>query len=124
MKSVARFLIAMLGMFAVAPGVIAGPYDGAWLCSESWQGGGTSFVAAVVTRSSDNLTAYGVVSTTPNQDEWGYGIGRISGSVFSGIDHWGKPFSLTVSGNSASGTGYVGDGSNFLPATLSCTRIW
>ena len=123
MKSSGRFLMAVLGML-VAAQCLAGPYDGAWSCNETGAGWSTSFVVAVVTRSSDNQTAYGVVAIEPGQTEYGYGIGYFSGSVFSGITHEGRQFTITVSGNSASGSTEVWNGSTFEPVTLSCFRIW
>lgn len=124
MKSVVRFFVAVLGMFAVAQSLAAGPYDGAWSCNQSGAGWSVSLVVVVVTRSSDNQTAYGVVALDSHPQAYGYGLGQISGNVFSGITHEGQQFTITASGNSASGSSQVWNGAYFEPATLSCFRIW
>ena len=124
MKAVRCFVAAVLSLFWAVSGVAAGPYDGAWSCTIAVEGHSSQFVVAVVTRSADNTTAWGIIATAPALDAWGYGLGQIAGSVFSGVTNEGGTFSYTLATNSSTGTMQTMNNGAFVTVPVNCNRIW
>jgi hypothetical protein len=124
MKAVRRLVVAVLLALWVVPGMAAGPYDGAWSCTISVQGQTSQFVIALVTRSADNTTAWGIVATAPVIDAWGYGVGQIAGNVYAGVTNEGGTFRHTLATNSSTGTMQTMYNGALVTAPVNCLRIW
>lgn len=114
------FLLILLPSTAFAAG---GSLDGIYTCSVGL-GAIISQAYVTVNGQPDGQSIFAVAAVTPSTSFYGYGIGQISGSTFSGQTMFLAPFNFSISGTSFSGPiGILLNGS-IVNANASCSKIW
>lgn len=119
-KHLLPLIFATLPFAAPAAG---GTWDGIYSCSISGSGISTqSYIT--INGQTDGQAIFAVAAVRAAEPFYGYGIGRIQGSTFSGNTMYERPFSMT--GSSAGFTGTIGIvvGNASLTASANCTRVW
>lgn len=116
----APLVLALLPLAAAAgPG-----WDGIYSCAIS----GTPISAQVyvtINAQPDGRAVFAVAAVTPSTPVYGYGIGEINGTTFSGTTMFNKPFFFTSSA-SFGVTGNVGvvlSGRTYT-AQANCLKVW
>ena len=100
-----------------------GAWDGIYTCGVNVLGS-ISQVYVTVNGQPDGQAIFAVAAIAPTTSFYGYGIGRITGNVFSGTTSFGAPFSVTSNASGFSGSiGIVIQGLN-INASASCTKVW
>lgn len=119
-KQLVVFLLILLPSTTLAAG---GPLDGIYSCSIGL-GATTSQVYVTVNGQPDGQSIFAVAAVTPSTSFYGYGIGQVSGSTFSGQTMFLAPFTFSISGTSFSGSIGILSSGSIVNATASCSKIW
>ena len=98
--------------------------DGAFLCSASLPGTAAFSVGMAVVTNSQGATGIAPIALAPTNEIFGYGLGTVGGTTFSGQTNLGQPFSFVINSQtlSFSGTLALGGARGF--ATVSCNKVF
>lgn len=119
-RKLGGFLLMFLASAVFAAG---GPIDGIYSCGVTL-GTTTSQVYVTVNGQPDGQSIFAVAAVTPSTNFYGYGIGQVSGSTFSGQTMFLAPFNFSISGNSFAGPIGILSGGSVVNAIASCSKIW
>lgn len=100
-----------------------GAWDGIYTCGVV-VAGQTSQVYVTVSGQPDGRAIFAVAAIASETPFYGYGIGAIAGSVFSGTTSFGQPFRVTANAQGFSGAVGVVLFSLPFTATVNCAKIW
>jgi hypothetical protein len=116
----------LVTLFAVLPAIAqgAGPADGIYYCNAATASGPAPSVYLTVNGQPDGQTIFAVAAVESIMPLFGYGIGQITGTTFSGTTGFGFPFNFTVDGNSLAGPITLSVEGNPTPAAVSCIKFW
>jgi hypothetical protein len=109
-------------LLILTTGTASAAIDGVYNCSVSTQSLQQSIYVAVNSKGSQAV--YTVIATSSYNPLYGYGIGTISGSSFSGQTMLGHPFAFTFNDTSLSGTANIVINGSVVTGTASCQKIW
>lgn len=119
MKNLARIAL----IFASSAAFAAGPIDGIYSCTVTYAGR-TNAVFLTINGHDDGRAIWSIPAVAATQSTYGYGIGQISESTFSGTTMDGAPFSMQINGNTL--TGKVGEivSNTLIYVDATCNRFW
>ena len=109
-------------LLAITSGIASAAIDGIYNCAVSAQGTRQSIYVAVNSKGSQAV--YTVTAVDSYNPLYGYGIGTITGSSYSGHTMLGHPFAFTFNDTSLSGTANIVINGNVVAGTASCQKIW
>lgn len=119
-------LAAAIGALLFASLAHAGPYDGVYACAMQVPALHYATSTYVVFLShSDGTAGYSVLNALPSS-VYGYALGTLQGTTFSGTDSEGLPFSATInpSNNTVTATGnYLYLGTSY-PTSWYCAKFF
>ena len=119
-----RSLVATsLVLIATAAQSAGGTWDGIYTCGVS-VAGQVSQVYVTVNGQSDGRAIFAVAAVAAETPFYGYGIGAISGAVFSGTTSFGQPFRVTANAQGFAGTVGVVLFSVPFTANVNCVKFW
>ena len=120
-RALAITVLALAPLLATAAG---GAWDGIYSCILSAPSIPVSQTYVTINGQPDGQAIFAVAAVAPTTDLYGYGIGRIQGSTFSGNTMFNRPFSMVANAIGFSGTvGIVMSGFT-LTVNATCTKIW
>ena len=100
-----------------------GPWDGIYSCGIT-VASFTTQAYITINGYPDGRAIFAVAAVTPSTDFYGYGVGSVSGSIFSGTTMFGQPFRVVANPSGFSGTVGIVSGGYVFNAITNCTRIW
>ncbi|MBI1907675.1 MAG: hypothetical protein HYS20_15775 [Rhodocyclales bacterium] len=118
-----HFLPLVFAALPFAAPAGGGAWDGIYSCVISAPGLSTqSYIT--VNGQTDGQAIFAVAAARAAEPFYGYGIGRIDGTTFSGNTMFERPFSMSGSSSGFTGTIGIVAGNATVTASANCTRIW
>lgn len=116
--------LLFFSLFFAAGGAFSAPIDGVHQCTATALGKSATLFL-MVHSGADGQTVWVPINPANKNLSWGYGVGSLNGSSYTGLDESANAFTLTLSGTSFSGT-FINKDSAGNPFTVSvaCVRYW
>lgn len=118
-----RFLVVMLLVGQCFSAFAASQYDGIYFCTVSTLAGQLPAYVTVNTNASGG-TIWAVAAVTQTSAFYGYGIGQIVGTAFTGQTNFLGSFQLQASSAAMTGTVQLYSSAGFSTGNVSCSKIW
>lgn len=127
MTNIFKKALVLVALLAGSAGAFAGsPLDGAFDCQISVPGTGPSTVSMAVVTNAQGLTGTAPMAMSSSNRFWGYGLGTVNGSTFTGFSNFGQPFTFSMNPQTLSFSGTFGVVFNGVPvpSAVSCVKVF